>query len=61
MIGEGGEGDGPIKRADRGSQEVSRKGYPLGFHFDPIISHEGWERGYEETVLQLFKQIDPKG
>jgi len=50
----------PLKEridAARGCQE---KGYPLGFHFDPIIYHEGWERGYQETILQLFKQIDPK-
>jgi spore photoproduct lyase len=35
-------------------------GYPIGFHFDPIIYYEGWEKGYRETVLSLFNKIDPK-
>jgi spore photoproduct lyase len=43
------------------ARKCQEKGYPLGFHFDPLIDHEGWERGYQETILQLFKQIDPKG
>jgi spore photoproduct lyase len=35
-------------------------GYPLGFHFDPILDYEGWEKGYRETVFRLFDRIDPK-
>jgi len=35
-------------------------GYPIGFHFDPIIYYEGWEKGYQETVFSLFNKIDPK-
>jgi len=37
------------------------KSYPLGFHFDPIIFHQGWEKGYQETIGSLFKKIDSKG
>jgi spore photoproduct lyase len=40
------------------ARKCQEKGYPLGFHFDPIIDHENWEKGYQETVFQLFKQID---
>lgn len=36
------------------------EGYPLGFHFDPIIHYEGWERQYRETIVSLFNRIDPK-
>ncbi len=35
-------------------------GFPIGFHFDPIIYDEGWEKEYSETIKQLFSQIDPK-
>lgn len=35
-------------------------GYPLGFHFDPMIYSKTWERDYEEAVHALFCQIDPK-
>ena len=33
------------------------KGYSLGFHFDPIIYHEGWQEGYRETISALFKAV----
>ena len=32
-------------------------GYKLGFHFDPIIYHEGWKEGYQETIQTLFKTV----
>jgi spore photoproduct lyase len=34
-------------------------GYPLGFHFDPLISYPGWEEGYRHVVDLLFEKIDP--
>ncbi len=44
--------------------EAARKcqavGYPLGFHFDPIIFDKGWEREYEKTIHSLFQFVDPK-
>jgi spore photoproduct lyase len=43
------------------AQRCQENGYPLGFHFDPIVFHEGWEKGYQETILSLFDRIDPKG
>lgn len=43
------------------ARKCQEKGYLLGFHFDPIIDHEGWERGYEETISFLFRRIDPRG
>jgi len=42
------------------ARKCQERGYPLGFHFDPLIYHESWEKGYEETIRQLFKQIDSK-
>jgi len=34
-------------------------GYKIGFHFDPLILHRGWERGYREMVDLIFKTIKP--
>jgi spore photoproduct lyase len=34
-------------------------GYRLGFHFDPMIRYQGWERDYEETVRELFAAVEP--
>ncbi len=42
------------------AKRCQEKGYPVGFHFDPIIYHQGWEKGYQEAILSLFKRIDPK-
>ena len=50
----------PLKERISAAKECQEKGYPLGFHFDPLIYHEGWEKEYRETVHQLFKQIDPR-
>jgi spore photoproduct lyase len=36
------------------------KGYPIGFHFDPIVFYEGWEKEYQATVSSLFSRIDSK-
>jgi len=50
----------PLRERIDAARKCQEKGYPLGFHFDPIIYHENWEKEYQETILQLFKQIDPK-
>jgi spore photoproduct lyase len=59
MIEEEEKGTAPLKDRIDAARKCQESGYPLGFHFDPIIYHEGWERQYEEAILQLFKQIDP--
>lgn len=35
-------------------------GYPLAFHFDPLIIYEGCEEDYEMCVQRLFSHIDPR-
>ncbi|MGD0915086.1 MAG: spore photoproduct lyase family protein [Thermodesulfobacteriota bacterium] len=42
------------------ARKCQEKGYPLGFHFDPIIYYDGWEKEYKETIFQLFERIDPQ-
>jgi spore photoproduct lyase len=48
-----------VERLDA-AERCQAAGYPIGFHFDPIIHYGGWEKGYEEAVLSLFNRIDPK-
>ena len=50
----------PLKERIDAARRCQEKGYPLGFHFDPILYHEGWEKEYQETIFKLFKQIDPR-
>ena len=42
------------------ARQCQEKGYPVGFHFDPLIHHAGWEKGYQETIQAVFRRIDPK-
>lgn len=32
-------------------------GYRLAFHFDPIVWHPGWEKGYADTINYLFSRV----
>ncbi len=34
--------------------------FKIGFHFDPIICYNGWEKDYEEVINQLFDKISDK-
>lgn len=34
-----------------------KAGYRIGFHFDPMISYKGWEKGYSGVVNRLFDEI----
>ncbi len=40
------------------ARAVSRAGYRIGFHFDPLILYEGWEDGYAEVIDDLMAQTD---
>ena len=39
-------------------EKVAKKGYLVGFHFDPMILHDGWQQGYKEVVSELFKLVN---
>jgi len=34
-------------------------GYPVAFHFDPILIYEGCETDYEHVVEQIFSYVSP--
>jgi len=40
-----------------GAAQCAKWGYKLAFHFDPIIDHPGWEKGYEETIKRLYTVV----
>ncbi len=35
-------------------------GYPLAFHFDPMVIYPGCEKDYMEVIDELFSKIDPE-
>jgi DNA repair photolyase len=39
---------------------VQAAGYKVGFHFDPLIAHDGWEDGYRDAVAAIFRRLDTR-
>jgi len=35
-------------------------GYPLAFHFDPIVYYDGCEKAYEAVIDRLFEHVTPE-
>ena len=50
----------PVHHRIQAARLVSQEGYRVGFHFDPIILHEGWEEGYREIIDHLLARIDKR-
>ena len=40
-------------------EKVQDAGFMTGFHFDPMLIYEDWEKDYEALVKDLFKHADP--
>ncbi|MBU0754949.1 MAG: DNA photolyase, partial [Planctomycetes bacterium] len=38
---------------------VHQAGYPLAFHFDPLVRYPGWAAEYAGLVRSLFDQVPP--
>ncbi|MDD4013404.1 MAG: radical SAM protein [Candidatus Omnitrophica bacterium] len=34
--------------------KAAEKGFDIGFHFDPLIFHKGWEESYADLVSKVF-------
>jgi len=42
----------------KAAQTVIKKGYKVGFHFDPIIYYPEWEKDYQNTVGSMFDHAE---
>jgi spore photoproduct lyase len=51
----------PIELRLAAAQKAVKRGYRVGFHFDPIIPHPGWQEEYCKTVNLIFRALDPSG
>jgi spore photoproduct lyase len=43
------------------ASRIQAEGYPVAFHFDPIILYKGWREDYRDLVERLSERIDPGG
>ena len=44
----------------RAAQTCESWGYPVAFHFDPVIIYDGCEKEYEEIIKQIFTHVSPQ-
>lgn len=44
----------------RAARTCESWGYPVAFHFDPVVIYEGCENDYEEIIQQIFAHVSPE-
>lgn len=50
-----------LEQRIRAAARCQKEGFVIGFHFDPLIRHSGWQEGYQRTLELLDRYIEPKG
>jgi spore photoproduct lyase len=53
-------GAAPLAERIAAASRAVQAGYRVGFHFDPLIRHPGWQEGYARTVADLFAAVPAK-
>lgn len=53
-------GSAPLPARLKAAATCLSWGYPLAFHFDPMVIYPGCEKDYMEVIDALFEQIDPE-
>ncbi|HSA31667.1 MAG TPA: hypothetical protein P5160_07705, partial [Candidatus Omnitrophota bacterium] len=41
--------------------QCAKAGFRVGFHFDPIIIYDGWQKEYGELIKEVFNSISVEG
>lgn len=49
-----------LKARFEAAQKCESWGYPLAFHFDPMVIYEGCEKDYETVIRELFEHVRPE-
>lgn len=42
------------------AERCVQKGFPIAFHLDPMIYHEGWQKNYGELIRELTRRFQRK-
>ena len=51
------KGSPPVRARLEAARCVAERGYPVGFHFDPLIRHAGWRKGCAGVVRDLLAMV----
>ncbi|MFC1562797.1 radical SAM protein [candidate division KSB1 bacterium] len=44
----------------KAARVCAERGYRIGFHFDPVIYYQGWEKDYKKVIEKIFSYINPR-
>jgi spore photoproduct lyase len=50
----------PLHSRLKAAEQCQKWGYPLSFHFDPMMIYQGCEEEYRKVVQMIFETIDPE-
>lgn len=50
----------PLEARATAALRVQAAGYKVGFHFDPLIAHDGWEASYRTAIETIFRHLDTR-
>lgn len=53
-------GTASVRARLRAAAQCEAWGYPLAFHFDPLILYEDWEKDYKRLVRRLFSSVSAR-
>lgn len=54
------KGAASLSKRLNSARQLADKGYPVGFHFHPMIWYEGWEEDYKNLVKKLTEMFKPE-
>jgi len=52
------KGAAPLEERLRAARKAQAEGYPVAFHFDPLLRFGEWEGAYQEVVERLAETVD---
>ncbi|VEN74447.1 DNA photolyase [Candidatus Desulfarcum epimagneticum] len=52
-------GTAPLDARLEAAAKCRSWGYPVAFHFDPMIIYDGWEKDYRDVVKKMFDRVPP--
>jgi spore photoproduct lyase len=55
------KGAATLKQRLEAASSCQREGFVVGFHFDPLVTHDGWREGYLKTVEMMDRYLAPRG
>lgn len=47
-----------VRERIEAAEEVSKRGYRVAFHFDPLIRHPNWRAEYAKVIEELLKKMN---